>query len=112
MIDQLLTDEDYRRAADAIVPPQFRIPNGENIPTFIQVDFGLVRTGERIEGRLVELQAFPSLYGFQMALAETAREVWGLNDTSVFPAPLDHDAATCARSATRSLAITIRLKSC
>lgn len=90
MIDQLLTDVGYRRAADAIVPPQFRIPNGEEIPTFIQVDFGLVRTGDRIEGRLVELQAFPSLYGFQMALAETAREVWGLDNTSVFPGSLDH----------------------
>src|SRR5580765_8506068 len=92
MIDQLLTDEAYRRAADAIVPQQFRIPNGENIPTFIQVDFGLIRTGERIEGRLVELQAFPSLYGFQMALAETAREVWGLDDTSIFPVPLDRSS--------------------
>ena len=92
MIGQLLTNDYYRHAADAIVPPQFRIPNGENIPTFIQVDFGLVRTGGRIEGRLVELQAFPSLYGFQMALAETAHEVWGPNDTSVFPAPLDHSS--------------------
>src|SRR5688500_11602117 len=60
MIGQLLENDRYRRAAEDVVPPQFRIPNGERLPTFIQVDFGLVRVGDRIEGRLVELQAFPS----------------------------------------------------
>ena len=65
MIAQLLGGENYRRAAESVVPPQFRIPNGEPSPTFVQVDFGLVRVGDRVEGRLVELQAFPSLYGFR-----------------------------------------------
>ena len=89
MIGQLLGDTDYRRAAESAVPPQFRIPNGETLPTFVQVDFGLVRVGDRVEGRLVELQAFPSLYGFQMTLAETARRIWKLDGTSVFPGGLD-----------------------
>ncbi|HXT71477.1 MAG TPA: hypothetical protein VN700_17105 [Vicinamibacterales bacterium] len=91
MIDQLIGDRNYRRAADAIVPPEFRIPNGEVSPTFVQVDFGLVRAGDRIEGRLVELQAFPSLYGFQMILAETARETWQLDGVSPFPNGLDRE---------------------
>jgi len=89
MIGQLLAGADYRQAADNIVPPQFRIPNGEHVPTFVQVDFGLVRVGNRVEGRLVELQAFPSLYGFQMTLAETAQRIWNLDGTSVFPGGLD-----------------------
>src|SRR5262245_10994348 len=46
MIGQLLTDAKYRQAADAMVPPQFRIPNGEDLPTFLCVDFGLVRVGD------------------------------------------------------------------
>ena len=91
MIAQLLTNAEYRRAADAIVPGRFRIPDGERTPTFIQVDFGLVRTDTGIEGRLVELQAFPSLYGFQLALAETARETWDLHDLSIFPGSLDRE---------------------
>jgi hypothetical protein len=49
------------------------------------VDFGLVDVNGRMEGRLVELQAFPSLYGFQPLLGETYRTVWNLNDVSVFP---------------------------
>ena len=91
MIGQLLGNEEYRRAAERVIPSQFRIPNGEPAPTFVQVDFGLVRTGDRVEGRLVELQAFPSLYGFQMTLAETARTTWELEGASVFPGALGHD---------------------
>ena len=82
MIEQLLGDAVYRRASDEIVPARFRIPNGEGLPTFVQVDFGLVRTGDRVEGRLVELQAFPSLYGFQMRLAETCQESWAIGGVS------------------------------
>ena len=58
-------------AAARIVPDRFRGASSEPHPTFLQVDFGLIRTSRgEIEPRLVELQAFPSLYGFQMALAE------------------------------------------
>jgi hypothetical protein len=73
MVQELLDNTAYRTAADAIVPERFRLAGGEDLPACVQVDFGLVRTesGE-VEGRLVELQAFPSLYGFQMLLAEEA----------------------------------------
>jgi hypothetical protein len=92
MIAQLLGDAEYLRAADANVPDRFRMPNGEKQPAFIQVDFGLVEFGGHIEGRLVELQAFPSLYGFQPMLGEIYRTAWDLNDVSVFPAGLEADA--------------------
>jgi hypothetical protein len=51
-----------------------------------------VRLGDRVEGRLVELQAFPSLYGFQLLLAETSRDLWGLTGVSPFPEGLDRAA--------------------
>jgi hypothetical protein len=78
LVGQLLRNQEYRRAADGIVPPEFRVAKSEPIPTFMQVDFGLVATDTGFEGRLVELQAFPSLYGFQLALAEASRELYGL----------------------------------
>jgi hypothetical protein len=92
MITQLLSDTAYRAAADAIVPARFRMPGGESRPTFIQVDFGLVRAGDRVEGRLVELQAFPSLYGFQMCLAEVSRDTWALSHVDIFGRGLDREA--------------------
>jgi hypothetical protein len=89
LVGQLLGSEHYLRQASAIVPDAFRLPRSEAQPTFVQVDFGIVRTGPReddIEGRLVELQAFPSLYGFQMLLAEAMQRAWALDATNVFPA--------------------------
>ena len=77
LVAQLLGNPDYLAAAEALVPAEFRLARGERQPTFIQVDFGLIRGSAGLEGRLVEIQAFPSLYGFQLLLAETARETWG-----------------------------------
>ena len=70
LIRQSMTGE-AGRAAEAIVPERFRGPGAGARPMFLQVDFGLVRgaTGA-IEPKLVELQAFPSLYAFQTALAD------------------------------------------
>ncbi|MBP6716365.1 MAG: hypothetical protein KA205_05850 [Acidobacteria bacterium] len=78
MVGHLLNDAEYRAAADAVVPERFRVANTEAAPTFVQVDFGLVREGNKVEGRLVELQAFPSLYGFQTVLGESYQREYGL----------------------------------
>lgn len=79
LIHQCL-DGDAARAAEEAVPARFRgAQASEPRPTFLQVDFGLVRTADdAIEPRLVELQAFPSLYGFQVALAEAYGEAFSL----------------------------------
>ena len=47
---------------------------------FVQVDFGLVRdAGGELQPKLVELQAFPSLYAYQVTLAQSYIDVFGLN---------------------------------
>jgi hypothetical protein len=84
LLSQLLDNGEYRRAADAAVPVEFRVPHGESEPTFVQVDFGLIETGAGLEPRLVELQAFPSLYGFQVAMAEAAMETYDLAGVTPF----------------------------
>ena len=89
LVVPLLDREDYRRAADAIVPAEFRIPRGEDRPTFVCVDFGLVASEGGFDGRLVELQAFPSLYGFQIALAEANLDVFRLEGLTPFCGDLD-----------------------
>ena len=100
MTQQLLDNTAYRTAADAMVPERFRLAGGEALPTCVQVDFGLVRTesGE-VEGRLVELQAFPSLYGFQMLLAEEALDYLGRDGDS----SRTDSVLSAARTATRYL---------
>ena len=80
MIHQLVEDPAYRQASRAAVPTEFDVPNEAPRPLFIQADFGLVRgpSGE-IEPRLVEIQAFPSLYAYQTLLADTYRQAYGLS---------------------------------
>jgi hypothetical protein len=48
----------------------------------VQVDFGLVRdTSGKLQPKLVELQAFPSLYAYQPVLARSFMEVYGLDES-------------------------------
>ena len=85
LIRQLVTPE-YQRKSDAAVPAEFNVPNQPPHPMFIQVDFGLVRdAGGELQPKLVELQGFPSLYAYQVALAESYIEVYGLGD-GLYPA--------------------------
>ena len=80
LVEQILGSPAARAAALAAVPERFRGPNAEERPTFLQVDFGLVRgSSGAIEPKLVELQAFASLYGFQLAVAEAYREAFALD---------------------------------
>ena len=61
------------------MPERFKGPAPKRSPTFLQVDFGLVRDADgAIEPKLVELQAFASLYGFQLAVAEAYRDAFSL----------------------------------
>jgi hypothetical protein len=79
LVLQLVNNPEYRRTSDASVPPQYNVPNESPLPMFVQVDFGVVRNpaGE-LEPKLVELQAFPSLYGYQAAAAHQYIETYHL----------------------------------
>jgi hypothetical protein len=79
LIRQLVDNHAASAAADQIVPERFTGPNEDPVPRFLQVDFGLVRTADGgIEPRLVELQAFASLYGLQRVLADAYRDAFAL----------------------------------
>ncbi|HYN10445.1 MAG TPA: hypothetical protein VES67_23860 [Vicinamibacterales bacterium] len=91
LLGQLLHCPDYRAAADAVAAA-FRLSASEPLPTFAQVDFGLIQTPSGIEGRLVELQAFPSLYGFQVRLGELSRERYGFRELTPYLDGLDEES--------------------
>jgi hypothetical protein len=84
LVQQLDSNVAALAAANHAVPARFAGPNEDPVPRFLQVDFGLIRTADgQIEPRLVELQAFASLYGLQRTLAEAYRDTYRL------PASLD-----------------------
>ena len=93
LVLQLVDSPEYRRASDVTVPRQYNVPDESPRPMFLQVDFGLVRNaiGE-LEPKLVELQAFPSLYEYQPTLARQYVESYGLPDSlGIYLGGYDHD---------------------
>ncbi len=79
LIRQLVESPEYRAKSDEAVPAEFKVPNEAAHPMFVQVDFGLVRDAHgALQPKLVELQAFPSLYAYQPVLAEAYIGVYGL----------------------------------
>ncbi len=80
LIRQLVESPEYLARSNASIPEEFRVPNEPAHPMFVQVDFGLVRdSGGELRPKLVELQAFPSLYAYQVTLAQSYIDVYGLD---------------------------------
>src|SRR6202167_2426136 len=80
LIRQLVESSDYRAKSNASIPAEFKVPNEPTHPMFIQVDFGLVRDADgELQPKLVELQAFPSLYAYQPVLAQAYIDVFSLD---------------------------------
>ncbi len=84
LIRQLVESPEYRARSEASIPAEFRVPNEPAHPMFVQVDFGLVRgAGGELQPKLVELQAFPSLYAYQVTLAQSYIDVFGLSGSGL-----------------------------
>ena len=69
------TPEFAQHAASA-VPKQLEVPNESGRPNFHVVDFAICAEGDRLVPRLIELQAFPSLFGFQLLLLGCIRKAY------------------------------------
>jgi len=93
LVDQLISNSAYCHASSASVPPEFNAPNEDPVPLFVSVDFGLIRAANgEVAPKLVELQAFPTLYAYQPALAEVYSQAYQLpRDLKMFFGSLDTD---------------------
>ena len=79
LIKQLVENPAYLAASDKAVPKEFNVPRQSSRPLFVAADFGLVKNAEsKLEPKLVEIQGFPSLYAYQVLLAEQYKEIFGL----------------------------------
>jgi len=72
---QTQTPEFARHSASAI-PSALEVPNESNHPEFLIVDLAVCEEGHRLVPRLIELQAFPSLFGFQFMLLGCLRRAY------------------------------------
>lgn len=90
---QLAGNLAYRKAADAAIPVEFRVPGSAEHPLFVQADFGLIRQPDgALAPRLVEIQGFPSIYALQATLARQYQNVFALAENlTPFLGGLDED---------------------
>src|SRR5690606_34174818 len=59
--------ETLRRA----IPPELDVPGMDELPNCVQVDFALTQDAQgKVTGRVVELQAFPSLYALMTLISD------------------------------------------
>jgi len=84
-----------------VIPNERDVPGMDPLPNCVQIDFALTQTPEgRMEGRVVELQAFPSLYALMTMMGDAWRDV--LNEVPELRANwtclIGHDRAAAFKS--------------
>ena len=67
---------EFAQQAAAAVPKGLEVPNESAHPNFLVVDFAICEEGRHLVPRLIELQAFPSLFGFQFLLLGCIRKAY------------------------------------
>lgn len=70
----------YLEAAHEAIPSGYRVAGETNHPHFLTADFALVQEASgKLVPRLVEIQAFPSVYGYQSVLGNGYRACFDLD---------------------------------
>ena len=78
-IIDFLVHPDFRKLTDDAIPPQLYVPNETNHTLFLALDYAIVKdeNGELIP-QLIEMQGFPSLFGWQYFIAQQYPEFFNV----------------------------------
>ena len=72
---------DFTEITQRAIPRKWKVAGEEGHPHFITLDFGVCKDDDgNIVPKLIELQGFPSLYGFQLNLGEQYADVFNIPD--------------------------------
>src|SRR6185437_91275 len=75
----LIADSQYLDAARNAIPPGYSVAKETPLPHFLTADFALIRTPSgTLASRLVEIQAFPSVFAYQAELCSAYRSAFQL----------------------------------
>ncbi|RFZ81719.1 hypothetical protein DYU05_18015 [Mucilaginibacter terrenus] len=79
IIDTIL-QPGFKELTDRAIPEKWKVANERGHPHFIALDFGICKDeAGNVVPKLIELQGFPSLYGFQVHLAENYRHTFNIH---------------------------------
>jgi len=81
----------FKEFTERAIPAKWKVADENDHPHFIALDFGVCKdAGGNIVPKLIELQGFPSLYGFQCNLADIYRDNFEIpSDFTVYFSGLD-----------------------
>ncbi len=90
IVDTIL-QPDFKQLTERAIPNKWRVANENDHPHFIALDFGVCKDESgNIVPKLIELQGFPSLYGFQVCVADTFKNNFDIaDDQTVYFSGLD-----------------------
>jgi len=78
-IIKLIRQPNFKALTDAAIPEKWLVPNENEHPHFLTFDFGICRDEHgQLCPKLIEMQGFPSLYGFQSLLGKTYKSAYHL----------------------------------
>jgi hypothetical protein len=82
---------DFKQLTERAIPAKWQVANENDHPHFIALDFGVCKDEDgNIVPKLIELQGFPSLYGFQVKVADNFKETFDIaSDQTVYFSGLD-----------------------
>ncbi|TKC13011.1 hypothetical protein FA048_05170 [Pedobacter polaris] len=80
-IISLIKQDNFKELTQKAIPQEWNVPNETGHPHFLTFDYGICKdeNGE-VTPMLIEMQGFPSLYGFQTHLAKTYKEEFDLDE--------------------------------
>lgn len=84
-IIDVLVQPGFKEAMRPALPPQVKVPNEDDHTLFLALDFAVCQEeGEDLAPRLIEMQGFPSLFGYQDFLGNKFRQHYQIPDNLNF----------------------------
>uniref|UniRef100_A0A7V2ZKI3 Uncharacterized protein n=1 Tax=Ignavibacterium album TaxID=591197 RepID=A0A7V2ZKI3_9BACT len=80
IITQLIT-EDFKKNSVNAIPKHLIVPNDTDHPVFLSLDFAITKDNEKHIPKLIELQGFPTLYGYQYFLNRLVKKYFDIPES-------------------------------
>ena len=73
-IVDVIAQPDFIKKSEQAIPPEYKVPNENSRTDFIAFDFGICENEKgELEPQLIEMQGFPTLFGYQIWHDEVMR---------------------------------------
>lgn len=81
-IVETIKNPNLKSWTERAIPEALRMPGESDHPHFLAIDFAVCRNAQsgELEPQLIELQGFPSLFGYQWYLSQLYRDIFSISD--------------------------------